>query len=63
MPGEEDRRAAGETYCLARHLSADAGRTLVIAAVRHLDEFARGAGGGWLFAARIVLVDWTETRP
>jgi hypothetical protein len=63
MISVDGRRATGETYCLAHHLPADPGRTLMIAAVRYLDEFARGAGGDWLFAARTVLVDWTETRP
>jgi hypothetical protein len=57
----DGHQATGETYCLAHHLSADAGRTLIIATVRYLDEFVRGANG-WLFAARTVLVDWTETR-
>jgi hypothetical protein len=57
----DGHQATGETYCLAHHLSADAGRTLMIASVQYLDEFVRGADG-WLFAARTVPVDWTETR-
>ncbi|WP_217553489.1 nuclear transport factor 2 family protein [Streptomyces sp. GbtcB6] len=57
-------RATGESYCLAHHLSVadDGRRTLMIASIRYLDEFAK-QDGEWLFAERRLLVDWTETRP
>jgi hypothetical protein len=57
-------RATGESYCLAHHVSVDdAGRrTLMIAAVRYLDEFVKH-DDEWLFAERRLMVDWTDTRP
>jgi hypothetical protein len=57
-------RATGESYTIAHHLyDADGQRTLMIAYIRYLDEFARQPGGSWLFAERKLMVDWTETRP
>lgn len=58
-------RATGETYCLAHHVSVDesGARTIMIASIRYQDLFHRDAAGAWLFAERILLVDWTETRP
>ena len=57
-------RATGESYCLAHHLyEADGRRTLMVASLRYLDEFARQPDGAWLFTERKLLVDWTETRP
>jgi hypothetical protein len=57
-------RATGETYCIAYHLSvADGERTMTVASVRYLDTFAKQDNGGWLFAERRLMVDWTETRP
>lgn len=57
-------RASGETYCLAHHISfgTDDERTVMIASIRYLDQFIK-QGGGWFFAERRLLVDWTETRP
>jgi hypothetical protein len=57
-------RAAGESYCLAHHLSAgeDGQRTMMIASIRYLDELVK-QGGEWLFAERRLMVNWTETRP
>jgi ketosteroid isomerase-like protein len=57
-------RAAGETYCLAHHLSVsqDGQRTMMIASICYLDEFAR-QDGQWLFAERRLMVNWIETRP
>ena len=55
-------KATGESYCLAHHLSmVDGQRTLMIASLRYQDEFVRQQEQ-WLFAKRILLVDWTETR-
>jgi ketosteroid isomerase-like protein len=57
-------RATGESYCLAHHLTvAENGeRTLMVASIRYLDTFVH-EDGGWLFAERRLMVDWTETRP
>ncbi|MFF4825168.1 nuclear transport factor 2 family protein [Streptomyces sp. NPDC001312] len=57
-------RATAESYCLAHHLSVDGDgqRSLMIASIRYLDEFVK-QDGGWLFAERRLMVDWTETRP
>ena len=57
-------RAAGETYCLAHHLvvGEDGERTMMVAALRYLDEFVK-QDGVWLFAERRLKVDWAETRP
>ena len=60
----DGERATGESYCIAHHLSdVDGKRTLMIASIRYLDEFAKQADGSWLFAQRKLMVDWTETRP
>ena len=60
----DGERAAGESYCLAHHLSVgeDGRRTMMIAALRYLDELVK-QDGVWLFAERRLMVDWTETRP
>ena len=57
-------RAAGESYCLAHHVSVgeDGQRTMMIASIRYLDEFVKQEGQ-WLFAERRLMVNWTETRP
>ena len=57
-------RAAGESYCLAHHLSVaeDGQRTLMVASIRYLDEF-RKLGGQWFFAERRLMVNWIDTRP
>ena len=59
-----DDRATGESYCLAHHIGVDESgqRTLMIASIRYLDEFAK-QDGDWYFAERRLMVDWTETRP
>jgi hypothetical protein len=55
-------RAAGETYCLAHHFTIDGGmRRLMIASLRYLDTFVK-IDGGWLFAERLLYVDWLEER-
>ena len=60
----DGERAAGESYCLAHHLSVaeDGRRTMMIASLRYLDEFIK-QNGVWLFAERRLMVDRTETRP
>src|ERR1700739_1820279 len=53
--------ASGLTYCLAHHVKVDGpARSLMIAAIRYLDEFVKQDGG--FFSQRKLMVDWTETR-
>lgn len=55
-------RAAGETYCMAHHLTvADGRRRLMVAALRYEDRFAK-ADGAWRFSERRLYVDWIEDR-
>jgi hypothetical protein len=55
-------RATGETYCIAHHLTvSDGKRRLMVAYLRYLDTFAK-IGGAWLFAERLLYVDWLEER-
>jgi hypothetical protein len=56
-------RATGEAYCLAHHVTVDGGkRRLMLASLRYLDTYAK-TGGAWLFAERLLYVDWLEERP
>lgn len=58
----EGDTAKGESYCIAHHLTVDGEkRTLMIASIRYLDTFSK-KNGGWLFAERKLMVDWTDTR-
>ena len=55
-------KGTGEAYCLAHHLTVDGGkRSLMIAALRYYDTFAK-MDGAWLFAERLLYVDWIEER-
>jgi hypothetical protein len=55
-------RGTGEAYCLAHHLTVDGGkRRLMIAALRYYDTFVK-MDGSWLFAERLLYVDWLEER-
>ena len=55
-------RGTGEAYCLAHHLSVeDEKRRLMIAALRYYDTFVK-VDGTWLFAERLLYVDWIEER-
>ena len=55
-------RATGEAYTLAHHLTVDGEkRGLMIAALRYGDTFAK-KDGTWLFAERMLYVDWLEER-
>jgi hypothetical protein len=54
--------ATGETYCLAHHVTVDGGkRCLMVASLRYLDTFVK-MDGAWLFAERLLFVDWQEER-
>jgi hypothetical protein len=56
-------RATGEAYTLAHHLTVDGEkRRLMIAALRYNDRFVK-SDGTWLFAERLLYVDWLEERP
>jgi hypothetical protein len=56
-------RATGEAYCLAHHVTVDDGnRRLMVASLRYLDTFVK-IDGAWLFAERLLYVDWLEERP
>ena len=55
-------RGSGEAYCLAHHVTRDgAQRRLMLASLRYLDTFVK-IGGAWLFAERLLYVDWLEER-
>lgn len=57
-----DERATGETYCLAHHVTVDGNkRSLMLASLRYLDTFTK-EDGSWLFAERLLYVDWLEQR-
>jgi SnoaL-like domain len=55
-------RGTGEAYCLAHHLTIeDEKRELMVAALRYYDTFLK-VDGAWLFAERLLYVDWIEER-
>jgi len=55
-------RATGQAYCLAHHVTVNgAKRSLMIASLRYLDTFVK-MDGAWLFAERLLYVDWQEER-
>jgi ketosteroid isomerase-like protein len=55
-------RATGEAYCIAHHLTVDGEkRRMMVAYLRYLDAFVK-MDGAWLFAERLLYVDWLEER-
>ena len=55
-------RATGEAYCLAHHITVNGEkRRLMIASLRYMDTFVK-MEGIWLFAERLLYVDWIEDR-
>jgi len=55
-------RATGEAYCIAHHLTLDGEqRRMMVAYLRYLDSFAK-TDGVWLFAERLLYVDWLDQR-
>jgi len=55
-------RATGEAYCLAHHVTVAGGkRRLMVASLRYLDTFVK-VDGAWLFAERLLYVDWLDER-
>jgi hypothetical protein len=56
-------RATGEAYCLAHHITVGGGkRRLMLAVLRYYDTFVK-IDGAWLFAERLLYVDWVDERP
>jgi hypothetical protein len=57
-----DDRATGEAYCIAHHLTVGGEkRCLMVAYLRYDDTFVK-MDGSWLFAERLLYLDWTEER-
>ena len=55
-------RATGEAYCLAHHVTVEGeNRRLMVASLRYLDTLVK-VDGDWLFAERLLYVDWLEER-
>jgi hypothetical protein len=55
-------RVHGGAYCLAHHLTIEREKLqLMIAALRYNDTFVK-VDGSWLFAERLLYVDWIEER-
>jgi hypothetical protein len=55
-------RATGEAYCLAHHVTVNGGqRSLMVASLRYNDTFVK-MDGAWLFAERLLYVDWVDER-
>ena len=55
-------RAVGQAYCIAHHLRVDGEkRHLMIAYLRYVDSLTK-IDGAWLFAERVLYVDWLEQR-
>src|SRR3984885_4177161 len=55
-------RATGEAYCLAHHVTVNAGkRRMMVASLRYNDTFVK-LDGAWLFAERLLYVDWVDER-
>jgi hypothetical protein len=53
-------RATGEVYCLAQHVTVEGeNRRLMVASLTYLHTFVR-VDGAWLFAERLLYVDWLE---
>ncbi|HUE64340.1 MAG TPA: nuclear transport factor 2 family protein [Rhizomicrobium sp.] len=57
-----ESRGTGETYCLAHHVTVKgANRRLMLASLRYNDTFVK-LDGEWLFAERLLYVDWVDER-
>jgi SnoaL-like domain len=53
-------RATGEAYCIAHHLTLDGEkRRMMVAYLRYLDTLVK-IDGMWLFAERLLYVDWLD---
>jgi hypothetical protein len=55
-------RGTGEAYCLAHHVTVKGeNRRLMLASLRYHDTFVK-RDGAWLFAERLLYVDWLDER-
>jgi hypothetical protein len=55
-------RGTGEAYCLAHHVTlSGTTRRLMLASLRYYDTFEK-INGTWLFAERLLYVDWMDER-
>jgi hypothetical protein len=55
-------RATVEVYCLAHHVTVKSGtRRLMLASLRYSDTVVK-LDGAWLFAERLLYVDWADER-
>jgi SnoaL-like domain len=55
-------RGTGEAYCLAHHVTVKGGaRRLMVASLRYYDTVVK-RDGAWLFAERLLYVDWMDER-
>jgi len=58
----DGHRATGESYTIAHHLyTENSKRKIMVASLRYLDTFTK-IDGRWYFAARKLILDWSETR-
>jgi hypothetical protein len=56
-------RAAGETYCIANHVTLEeGGKQNLVQYIRYLDEYRR-TDAGWRFSRRDNLVRWQQVQP
>ena len=52
----------GEVYCIAHHLTVEGTkRSVMIAMLRYADTYVK-RDGAWLYAERLLYVDWIEQR-
>ena len=57
-----DTRGTGEAYTLAHHITLQGDtRRLMLASLRYNDTFVK-QDGVWLFAERLLYVDWVDDR-
>ena len=55
-------RGTGEAYCLAHHVTVKGTtRRLMLASLRYYDTFEK-IDDNWLFAERLLYVDWMDER-
>jgi hypothetical protein len=59
----DGERATGDSYTIAHHVYTEDGtRKIMVAWLRYLDVFVK-IEGGWYFAERELILEWSETRP
>jgi SnoaL-like domain len=59
----DGNRTTGESYTIAHHVFTEEDRRkIMIASLCYFDTFVKLDDGGWYFAERNLMVDWTETR-